>query len=203
MNPIKILLVDDSKSARYALRLHLQQQGMQVDTADSAEAALERIPQSRPEAVLMDHTMPGMNGFEALDSLKSDAATVDIPVVMCTSHDDPAYAAQALKRGALTVLSKADAADRLPDVLGQIRAALAARAELAATPAGAPVEAAPAAPAGLTCLKDAAAGKPQAAFNSRTNCQLLKASRKLIYPGLPFKTSKGSSPGFINRRAGF
>ena len=72
MDPIKILLVDDSKSARYALRLHLQHHGVQVDTADSAEAALERIAETRPQAVLMDHTMPGMNGFEALDILKSD-----------------------------------------------------------------------------------------------------------------------------------
>jgi len=146
MDPIKILLVDDSKSARYALRLHLQQHGMQVDTADSAEAALERIPQSRPEAVLMDHTMPGMNGFEALDILKSDASTADIPVVMCTSHDDPAYAAQALKRGALTVLSKADAAERLPAVLDQIRAALAAQPQ----PTPAPAQAAAAPVAGPT-----------------------------------------------------
>lgn len=139
MDPIKILLVDDSKSARYALRLHLQHHGVQVDTADSAEAALERIAQAQPEAVLMDHTMPGMNGFEALDILKSDLSTAHIPVVMCTSHDDPAYAAQALKRGALTVLSKADAADNLAQVLQQIRTALAAHAELAeATPSPVP-----------------------------------------------------------------
>jgi CheY-like chemotaxis protein len=131
MDPIKILLVDDSKSARYALRLHLQHHGVQVDTADSAEAALERIAETQPQAVLMDHTMPGMNGFEALDILKSDVGTAHIPVVMCTSHDDPAYAAQALKRGALTVLSKADAAEKLPQVLDRIRGALAAQAELA------------------------------------------------------------------------
>jgi CheY-like chemotaxis protein len=131
MDPIKILLVDDSKSARYALRLHLQHHGVLVDTADSAEAALERVAEARPQAVLMDHTMPGMNGFEALDILKSDVGTADIPVVMCTSHDDPAYAAQAVKRGALTVLSKADAAEKLPQVLDQIRIALAAQAELA------------------------------------------------------------------------
>ncbi len=151
MDPIKILLVDDSKSARYALRLHLQHHGVQVDTADSAEAALERIAETRPEAVLMDHTMPGMNGFEALDILKSDVGTAHIPVVMCTSHDDPAYATQAVKRGALTVLSKADAAEKLPQVLDQIRIALAAQAELAevapAVPAPAQAPTAIAAPA--------------------------------------------------------
>lgn len=149
MDPIKILLVDDSKSARYALRLHLQHHGVQVDTADSAEAALERIAQTQPEAVLMDHTMPGMNGFEALDILKSDLSTAHIPVVMCTSHDDPAYAAQALKRGALTVLSKADAADNLAQVLQKIQTALTARAEpveVAPSPVPEPQQAVPATP---------------------------------------------------------
>jgi CheY-like chemotaxis protein len=153
MDPIKILLVDDSKSARYALRLQLQRHGVQVDTADSAESALDRIGETPPDAVLMDHTMPGMNGFEALDILKSDLATAHIPVVMCTSHDDPAYSTQALKRGALSVLTKAVAAERLPEVLTQIRNALAARvglAEAAPSPLVEPTPAAPVPSAGPT-----------------------------------------------------
>ena len=61
-----------------------------------------------------------------------------------------------------------------------------------------------AAPAGLTCLKEAAAGNPVASFNSFTNCQLLNASKKLIYPGLPFKTVIGNAePSFIKIRDGF
>lgn len=45
-----------------------------------------------------------------------------------------------------------------------------------------------AAPAGLTCLKEVAAGRPVASVSSLTNCQLLKASHKLIYPGDPLTT---------------
>lgn len=125
VEPIKILLVDDSTPARYVLRLQLQRQGVQVDTAESAEAALGRVRESPPDAILMDHTMPGMNGFEALEILKSSPDTADIPVVMCTAHDDPAFSAQAVRRGALGVLAKTAAAERLPPVLDQIRAALA------------------------------------------------------------------------------
>ena len=158
MDPIKILLVDDSKSARYALRLQLQRHGAQVDTADSAETALERIAQTPPDAVLMDHTMPGMNGFEALEIIKSDPATAHIPVVMCTSHDDPVYSDQAIKRGALCVITKAAAPERLHLVLDQIRSALTGapglitdlapelteeRASTAATPTIAPPPAPP------------------------------------------------------------
>ncbi len=140
MDPLKILLVDDSKSARYALRLQLQRHGVLVDTAESAEAALERIAEAPPDAVLMDHTMPGMNGFEALEIIKSDLSTAHIPVVMCTSHDDPVYSGQAVKRGALSVLTKAAAADKLPQVLEQIRAALAARSTIHGAPTAVPAE---------------------------------------------------------------
>jgi CheY-like chemotaxis protein len=122
---MKILLVDDSTLARYTLRLKLQGHGMQVDTAESAEAALEHVRATPPDAILMDHTMPGMNGFEALEILKSSPATAHIPVVMCTAHDDPAFSAQAVRRGALGVLTKTPAAEGLPSILDRIRASLA------------------------------------------------------------------------------
>ena len=48
MDPMKILLVDDSKSARYALRLQLQRHGVEVETADSAESALEILKGTCP-----------------------------------------------------------------------------------------------------------------------------------------------------------
>jgi CheY-like chemotaxis protein len=149
VEPIKILLVDDSKSARYALRLQLQRHGVQVDTAESAEVALERVRETPPDAILMDHTMPGMNGFEALEILKSSLDTARIPVVMCTSHDDQAFSTQAVRRGALGVLTKAAAAERLPQVLEQIRATLAQGVLPEAPPIPEPVaEAAPPLPTG-------------------------------------------------------
>ena len=51
-----------------------------------------------------------------------------------------------------------------------------------------------AAPAGDTCLKDAAAGSPVAARSSRTSCHAFAASRKLMYPGVPLSTVKGAAP---------
>jgi len=126
MSPLKILLVDDSKSARYALRLQLQRHGALVDTAESAEAALEKVKEKRPDAVFMDHTMPGMNGFEALEVLKSDPKTADIPVVMCTSNEDPELVAQAKRKGAVGILSKATAADKLPSLVEDLHRALSA-----------------------------------------------------------------------------
>lgn len=139
MNPIKILLVDDSKSARYALRLQFKHHNTEVDMADSAEAALERVKIARPDAVFMDHTMPGMNGLEALEILKADPTTTDIPIVMCTSNEDDAYIAQARGKGALDVLAKSAAKAKLPALLEHVREVLASTA-----PAPAPTPAAPA-----------------------------------------------------------
>jgi CheY-like chemotaxis protein len=129
---MKILLVDDSKSARYALRLQLQRYGMAVETEDAAETALERVRDTPPDAIFMDHTMPGMNGFEALDILKSTPATKHIPVVMCTSNEDSEFIAQARKKGAVDILSKSTAPEKLEALLERLQVAVTAPAPAAA-----------------------------------------------------------------------
>lgn len=138
MNPIKILLVDDSKSARYALRLQLKHNDVDVDMADSAEAGLERVKVTHPDAVFMDHTMPGMNGLEALELLKANPATNHIPVVMCTSNEEPEYIAEAREKGALDVLAKSNAKASLPGLLEHLRESLASAAPATASQAPQP-----------------------------------------------------------------
>lgn len=122
---MNILLVDDSKSARYALRLQLQRYGIEVQTDDAAESALERVRRNPPDAIFMDHTMPGMNGFEALEILKAAPATKHIPVIMCTSSRDPEFIAQAKKKGALDILSKSAAAEKIASLLERLQHAIA------------------------------------------------------------------------------
>ncbi len=126
MDPMKILLVDDSKSARYALRLQLQRHGIEVETADSAESAFEMLRTQLPDAILMDHMMPGLNGFEALEVIREDPRTARIPVVMCTSHEEPDFVATANKKGVFGILPKSAAADLLPGILDKLRDTLAA-----------------------------------------------------------------------------
>ena len=121
MDPMKILLVDDSKSARYALRLQLQRHGVEVDTADSAESAFELLKGELPDAILMDHMMPGLNGFEALEVIREDPRTAHLPVVMCTSHEDADFAATAQRKGVVGILPKSGAPEKLPAILAQLR----------------------------------------------------------------------------------
>ncbi len=144
MSARKILLVDDSKSARYALRLLLKNHNLEVDTADSAEVALEKIQSELPDAIFMDHLMPGMNGFEALEALKKDPRTQHIPVVMCTSNDEEPYQRQAREKGALGILPKPADQAKLGEVLQAIEAAInearqpSGKSAAPATPATAP-----------------------------------------------------------------
>ncbi|CRI66037.1 Response regulator receiver protein [Thiocapsa sp. KS1] len=121
---MKILLIDDSKVTRYALRIELKNRGIDVDTADSAEAALEILKSRVPDAILMDHIMPGLNGLEALEIIRADPRTAHVPIVLCTSQEDSDFAAAAQKRGVLTVLPKSLAAERLPEVIACLHAAI-------------------------------------------------------------------------------
>lgn len=161
---MKILLVDDSKSARYALRLQLQRHGIEVETADCAESAFDWLKTQLPDAILMDHMMPGLNGFEALEVIREDPRTAAIPVIMCTSHEEPDFVATANKKGVFGILPKSAAAELLPGILDRLRERLPASVAPAAAPPVAPaappaVPAAPAAPAwsedALTKLIDA------------------------------------------------
>lgn len=135
---MKILLIDDSKVTRYALRIELKKLGVEVATADSAEAALETLKSRVPDAILMDHIMPGLNGLEALEIIRADPRTAHLPIVLCTSQEDADFAAAAGKKGVLAILPKSLAAERLPGIIARIRAALEsiASGSTAAVPAG-------------------------------------------------------------------
>ena len=133
---MNILVVDDSRSARYALRLQLQKHNVNVDTADTAEDGLAMLNGNKPDAIFMDHMMPGMSGFEALLAIKANPQTAHIPVVMCTSNDDPTYQRDAMEKGAMAILPKALASEKLPQVLQHLNEVVTARrADLLAVPA--------------------------------------------------------------------
>ena len=102
----RALIVDDSRSARVILSRMLEHHGMAVDTAESAEQALEFLAQSRPDVIFMDHLMPGMDGFQAVQVIKSDPQTATIPLMMYTSQEGELYVSQARALGAVGVLPK-------------------------------------------------------------------------------------------------
>lgn len=119
-----VLVVDDSKSARLMLRKILQNLGMTVDTADSAEEALDYLRKKKPDVIFMDHTMPGMDGLTALRRIRSEPATAAIPAAMYTSKDEPAYRNEAHAAGAVDVLTKPATPEALSALLERMNTLL-------------------------------------------------------------------------------
>ncbi len=100
------LIVDDSRTARHFLARILQRHQVHVETASSAEEALEFLAQERPDVIFMDHMMPGMDGFQAVSAIKNNPATATIPIMMYTSQSGELYVSQARALGAVGVLPK-------------------------------------------------------------------------------------------------
>jgi len=120
------LIVDDSKTARYALRQLLDKQKVSVDMVESAEEALDylhqkSLPDEAPDLIFMDHMMPGMDGFDAVKELKSNPATAAIPIVMYTSTQGGMYFGQARALGAADVINKPATAEDLREVLRRLQ----------------------------------------------------------------------------------
>jgi CheY-like chemotaxis protein len=102
----RALIVDDSKSARLSLARVLEKHAIEVDTAESAELALEYLRTHRPDAIFMDHMMSGMDGLQAVQAIKSNPRTATIPIMMYTSQEGELYVGQARALGAIGVLPK-------------------------------------------------------------------------------------------------
>jgi len=106
MGAKRALIVDDSKSARLFLARVLEKYDIDVDSADSAEAAINYLTSNRPDVIFMDHQMPGMDGLQAVQAIKTDPHTATIPIMMYTSQEGELYLGQARALGALGVLPK-------------------------------------------------------------------------------------------------
>lgn len=106
MSTRRALIVDDSKSARVVLSRMLEQHSLEVDSVGSAEQALEYLGHHRPDVIFMDHLMPGMDGFQAVQAIKNNPRTATIPIMMYTSQEGDLYVGQARALGASGVLPK-------------------------------------------------------------------------------------------------
>jgi CheY-like chemotaxis protein len=120
----RALIVDDSKSARLSLARMLEKHGIEVDTAESAELAIEYLRTHRPDAIFMDHMMSGMDGLQAVHAIKNNPRTATIPIMMYTSQEGELYVGQARALGAIGVLPKQVKSADVTKVLYQLNLAV-------------------------------------------------------------------------------
>lgn len=107
------LIVDDSSTARIILSRVLERADITTKGAASAEEAFTRLQNETFDIIFLDHILPGMDGFQALEKLKSQNATRDIPVFMYTSQNAERYLQEAKAKGAAGVIGKQVDRDQL------------------------------------------------------------------------------------------
>ncbi|HEV8241410.1 MAG TPA: response regulator [Thermoanaerobaculia bacterium] len=106
MNGYKILVVDDEPDVLRMLQVVLERGGHQVLAAPSGLEGLVTAQGERPDLILLDVMMEGMDGWEVLKLLKLDPATHDIPVVMVSARTEPRDKIRGLQEGAVDYVAK-------------------------------------------------------------------------------------------------
>lgn len=87
-SPKNILVIDDDPSIRSLLRQVLEAKGYVVREAENGQEAIAKVRESRPDLITLDVIMQGINGYEVASILKSDPATLDIPIIIVSVLDD-------------------------------------------------------------------------------------------------------------------
>ena len=117
----KILYVEDNDDNVYMLKRRLERAGLQVVVASDGEQGLAAARDERPDLILMDLSLPVLDGWEATRRLKGSEATRSIPVIALSAHAMPGDREKALEAGCDDYDAKPV---KLPSLLAKIRALL-------------------------------------------------------------------------------
>ncbi len=108
-----LLIVDDEDAIRTVLRLILVRAGYDVFEAENGEEALLKVAKEKPDLIILDVMMPGMDGIEVCQKLRSDPETAELPVIMLSAKTGSYYRNRSEDAGATKYLTKPIAADQL------------------------------------------------------------------------------------------
>lgn len=109
----KILAVDDQPDQLAMVKELLHEEGFTVETAPNGFAALKQLAHNRPELILVDISMPDMNGFTFCETLRKNPATASIPIIMLTGLRSQFNQVNALACGVDAYIAKPFMADEL------------------------------------------------------------------------------------------
>jgi CheY-like chemotaxis protein len=108
-----VLVVEDDPATRRLYTLTLAAGGFDTEEAHNGFQALDKATSTRPDLILSDIAVPGLDGIELCRRLRADARTAAIPILAVTGHDDRHYPDRARAAGANRVLIKPFAAETL------------------------------------------------------------------------------------------
>lgn len=111
--PRTVLVVDDMATQREQIRKMLVSAGINMLEAHDGETGVKAATEQKPDLILMDVVMPGLNGFQATRQIKGASATAGIPIIMITTKDRAPDKENARENGASEYLVKPIEADHL------------------------------------------------------------------------------------------
>lgn len=102
----RILVVEDSVEFQRLISLALARAGYEVFLADDGAQGLCKLKEIRPNLIILDIMLPGMDGYEVCRHIRSNPQTADIPILMLTAKDGPRDQIQGFAAGADDYVSK-------------------------------------------------------------------------------------------------
>lgn len=96
---LKVLLVEDFEDTRLFMRLELEEQGFIVFEAENGEVAVDTAIREKPDVILMDLTLPLMDGFAATKLIRQDDELKNVPIIAVTAHHEDDFRSGAKASG--------------------------------------------------------------------------------------------------------
>ncbi|SCZ61848.1 response regulator [Thiohalomonas denitrificans] len=116
----QILIVDDSPTEIHVARSVLEKLGHIIEIAENGEDGISRAKEFKPDLILMDVVMPGMNGFQATRKISKDPELAEIPIIIVTSKDQETDRVWGLRQGAKAYITKPVAEDELVEKVNSV-----------------------------------------------------------------------------------
>jgi two-component system phosphate regulon response regulator PhoB len=118
--PPRVLVVDDDPAIRLVCSTNLQHDGYQVLVAANGQEGLELALDQVPDVVLLEISMPVLDGFGLAAALQADERTRELPLIFLTSEDDPLIKAKAFETGAHGVIAKPFEPSAVTSLIGRV-----------------------------------------------------------------------------------
>ncbi len=119
---VRILIVDDSPTEVHVLKNMLEKNGFKTLSANSGEDGIVLAKKEKPDLILMDVVMPGMNGFQATRKIAKEPDTAKIPIIIVTTKDQETDRVWGLRQGAKDYITKpakeSELIAKIKDILG-------------------------------------------------------------------------------------
>jgi twitching motility two-component system response regulator PilH len=115
-----ILIVDDSPQDIETIKNILEAQGHQTSAAENGEQGIQKTSELRPDLIVMDVVMPGLDGFKTTRKIAKNPDTKSIPIIVLSSKDQESDKAWAKMQGAIEYLVKPVKADELVETVNKI-----------------------------------------------------------------------------------